>query len=90
MFHRTFSDLLTISWLKQFVFGKIEKMTYGRKPMKTVELILFSFFLIFNSVFIVYVIATGVDWSKIVVPLVIVVACAGFIRSILKERKLPK
>lgn len=58
--------------------------------MKKFELALFGFFLLFNTLFIFYTIATGFDWSKVLVPAMIVVVCMFFIRSILKELRQSK
>lgn len=58
--------------------------------MNRFHLGLYIFFLAFNLIYIVYNIFTGFDFFKILFPLIIALACAWGIRSILKEEKQSK
>lgn len=53
--------------------------------MKLLQIVFFGFFFLFNSVFIIYNLVTGFDWSMVLIPFLIVLFCGFTLRSLLKK-----
>lgn len=58
--------------------------------MKIVRLAFYGFFLVFNSLFILYNIVTGFDWSKVLFPCLICLFCVFALRAVMKEDQQSK
>lgn len=55
--------------------------------MKRLRLAFYGFFLIFNLLYVVYNISSGFDFSKMFLPLLIILACSANIYFILKSKE---
>lgn len=55
--------------------------------MKRLRLAFYGFFLIFNLLYVGYNISSGLDFFKMVFPLLIIVACSVNIYFILKSKE---
>ena len=58
--------------------------------MKTFQILLFGFFLVFNTIYILYNLATGFDWSQALIPFVFAFFSGLTLRSLLKEGQQSK
>ena len=58
--------------------------------MKTFQILLFGFFLAFNPIYILYNLATGFDWSHVLIPFVFALFSGLTLRSLLKEGQQSK
>ncbi len=58
--------------------------------MKTFQILLFGFFLVFNTIYILYNLATGFDWSQALLPFVFALFSGLTLRSLLKEGQQSK
>ena len=58
--------------------------------MRTFQLIFFGFFLAFHTMYILYNLATGFDWSQALIPFVLALFSGLTLRSLLKEGQQSK
>lgn len=79
-----------------FFFGKAEKICYNRSkkmpgvPMKKFQILFFGFFLLFNSIYLIFNLLTGFDWSQALLPFIFALFCGLTLRSLLKEDQQSK
>ena len=55
--------------------------------MKKFQILFFGFFLIFNTIYVLYNLVTGFDWSQAILPFVLAVFSGLTLRSLLKENQ---
>lgn len=58
--------------------------------MKKLQIAFFGFFLLFNSIFILYNLFTEFDWSQTLLPFIITLFCGFTLRSLLNEDQQSK
>ncbi|MGV3310581.1 hypothetical protein ACEE16_01280 [Streptococcus suis] len=58
--------------------------------MKTIQLVFFCFFLLFNCGYILYNLITGFDWSQILLPVAFALFSGWGCYSLSKEMKQAK
>lgn len=58
--------------------------------MKKFQMVFYSFFLLFNSLYVIYNVVMGFDWSQVLLPLIFVIFCGFSLRSVMKEHQQSK